>query len=277
MKRFFSRFLFVVAVICTVLQIGILEASDLKIGLVFTEKQYNALKSGKPGDIMLYKKGIEAFGGKMVILSSSENSVLTEMKIRCLDGLLIPGGKDVNPARYREDPDPKLETINDELDEFEYRLISHAIKNNLPILGICRGEQILNVFFGGSLIQDIPTHCPYVKPDSHRKKVNGKTVFAAHRVIVEPASRFYNEFKGADLVVPTYHHQCVKQIGKNFIVTGRSPDGIVEMIEGTSDQYIVGVQFHPEDAFEYDSRFGIFFKSLIDAVQKRKETCPQSK
>jgi putative glutamine amidotransferase len=276
-KSFVSRLLFVVVILCIVLQIGVLEASDLKIGLVFTEKQYGALKSGKPGDIMLYKTGIEAFGGKMVILSSVENPVLTEMKIRHLDGLLIPGGKDINPARYREDPDPKLETFSDELDEFECRLISHAINNNLPILGVCRGEQLLNVFFGGSLIQDIPTHCPYVKPDSHRKKVNGKSVFLSHGIIVEPSSRFYNELKDTDMQVPTYHHQCVKQIGKNLIVTGRSPDGIVEMIEGTSDQYIVGVQFHPEEGLEYDSRFGIFFKSLIDAAQKRKEAGSQSK
>ena len=151
------------------------------------------------------------------------------------DGLLLSGGCDVNPARYGEETNGAC-TPDDVRDEKEIALIKLFASQNKPIFGICRGTQILNVAFGGSLIQDLPA-------DPSHRTVNG--VKHPHEVKAEPGSIFYSLY-GERSVSNSFHHEAVKQVAEGFVVTARSvPDGVVEAIEHPGKPWFA-VQYHPE-------------------------------
>lgn len=241
-------------------------ADETNIGLVYSQGQFYSLCHGKD-QLESYRKAIEMNGGKIIAISPTETKEIISDKKK-LDGILLPGGIDVAPCRYGEKPHPKLEAVDEELDNFEIKIIQYAMKRKIPILGICRGEQVLNVALGGSLYQDIPSQYASDSRTIHRIKINGKTQKCNHRLSVEPQSRFYPDFKGGNTSVNSYHHQAVKTIGKDLQVTGVAPDGTVEIIEGTGQLYVVGVQFHPEKLTGKDKLFDVFFQTFLDAAKQ---------
>ena len=151
------------------------------------------------------------------------------------DGLLLPGGWDVNPARYGKTRIPE-ETIDDELDAIQFEVLDRFLKAGKPILGICRGHQLLNVAFGGTLIQDLSG------AEKHRSLPTGED--NVHPVRISENSFLYSVF-GSACTVNSSHHQGVENPGKGFRVIARSEDGVVEGTEHES-MHIWSVQFHPE-------------------------------
>lgn len=158
-------------------------------------------------------------------------------------GLLLPGGEDVDPAAYGETPAPELGPVDLERDACELDLVRLAWERGLPILGICRGAQVLNVARGGSLLQDIPSTVAGALP--HRQgEPYGRPV---HRVVVDPGSRLAKILGEGEFAVNSMHHQSVKAPGAGLKVVAWAPDGVVEGIESQDPaRFVLGVQWHPE-------------------------------
>ena len=159
-----------------------------------------------------------------------------------LDGLILQGGADVSPRAYGEEP-LKPEWSGDPVrDAYELELVHEFMEAGKPILGICRGMQLINVALGGSLYQDLPTQCPeshgHETPDYDRN---------AHEVTFTPGGQFAKWFGGAaGGRVASIHHQAVQRLGKDVGVEARAPDGVVEAIRWTGRSFVCGVQWHPE-------------------------------
>ena len=165
--------------------------------------------------------------------------------LKSCDGLLLSGGPDVNPARYNQTGDTVLcETIDYKRDSLEYALIKMALENKMPILGICRGEQILNVYMGGSLYPDIPT----ANPDNvgHRYSNIDSSM---HKITVVKSSLLNKISNHEEGVVNSSHHQCVDRLADNLVILARTQDSIPEAIswKNPNDKsFLLGVQWHPE-------------------------------
>jgi len=188
--------------------------------------------SPKRGDdyYLTYGRAVEAAGAEAVYLPPGTRTVSD------LDGLLLPGGWDVDPARYGEKPDPKTGDIDPELDETEITLFMDAREKHIPILGICRGQQVINVAMGGSLIQHL---------EGHEVRAYGRK-HLAHTAAVDPASELGRAAGGREIQVNSLHHQAVRSVALGLRQTATGDDGTVEGLE-SEDGLIVAVQCHPEE------------------------------
>ncbi|MBX3169748.1 MAG: gamma-glutamyl-gamma-aminobutyrate hydrolase family protein [Candidatus Eremiobacteraeota bacterium] len=176
------------------------------------------------------------------------------------DALVIPGGNDLHPGWYGQAPHSSvdLNNVDIEFDRFQLRWTRWALENDKPVLGICRGMQVLNVASGGDLVQDVAHHCsPELLNDPSRRRD------PAHGIHVAPGSRMH-QILGDDYVrVNSIHHQAVQRIGERFHPVAWAPDGVVEAIEGRTSPWQRGVQFHPEDMQE-SAPFQALFESLVE-------------
>lgn len=179
-----------------------------------------------------------------------------------LDALIIAGGDDVDPRRYGRTPDAHTTTLDPERDEFESELITTAIDLDIPLLGVCRGNQLLNVVRGGTLRQHLAagfgeSHGVYAYPRAHR----------AHEVELTGVGIIAGMYP-ARMRVNSFHHQAVDELGDGVIVTAVAPDGVIEGIEVTGTRAI-GVQWHPE-VFDTDPIFGWLIEAARTTQQERK-------
>ena len=159
-----------------------------------------------------------------------------------IDGLLLSGGGDIHPSFFGEPWHPSLLYVSKACDELELSLCRQAIADDIPVLGICRGIQVMSIAMGGNLYQDISSEYP-------RKAVTHKTqgTDVEHEIQINPSSRL-SELVGKDAeIVNSAHHQAVKDIGDGFVVSAHCrEDGIIEAIENPSKRFVIGVQYHPE-------------------------------
>ena len=190
-----------------------------------------------------YSASVYASGATPCVLPCTTNSEAIAALLDCVDMLLLAGGEDVEPVRFGETPAPKLGKVNLRRDAWEFALVAEARKRRMPIFGICRGCQVLNVAFGGTLWQDLQSQ----KEGALVHRLKGQ-----HAIAVEKGS-YLAELTGEACSVNSRHHQAVKDVAKGFRVTALSPDGVVEAIEG-ADYPAVGVQFHPEMMFAKSGR-----------------------
>lgn len=208
-----------------------------------------------------YVKALAAVGAAPLLLPIVENNdVLIRMQLQQVNGLLLSGGYDVNPLLYDEEPLPELEYIMPERDEYEIKLIRMALEMNKPILGICRGMQILNVACGGTLYQDLNQFS--LKHFKHQQK--SKTDTASHTVEFIPNTKLHRIMGVNSTRINTFHHQAIKDPAPEFVVNGRAKDGIIEGIEKTGENFVMGVQWHPEMMMEKDAAMLKIFHSFID-------------
>lgn len=181
------------------------------------------------------------------------NSIQTLTKMA--DGVLMSGGLDVHPSYYNEECHPLLEETSRELDEQDLHIIHSAAKEQKPILGICRGLQLINVAFGGTLYQDLSLFDPQSKPQ-HRKVL-------AHPVNITPKSKLHGILGTESLSTNSYHHQSVKSLANEFNISGISSDGIVEGIESKKG-WIIGVQWHAETMVPQQPEMKRLFKAFVE-------------
>ena len=204
---------------------------------------------------------LKAGGIPMIIPVTSSDVALALIDIA--DGLLIPGGQDVSPNLYQEEPVPQVTIHKKQFDLFEFDLIKTAFSSGKPILGICRGVQLINVAFGGSLYQDIPSqvHSPICHVQSTVVSAEG-----THSITITPNTILHQTINTSKILVNSFHHQSIKDVAANFIVSARAPDGIIEGIESTNGQ-IIGLQWHPEkmdDTTLFDSLFFNFIQKCAN-------------
>ncbi|MFJ9827953.1 gamma-glutamyl-gamma-aminobutyrate hydrolase family protein [Streptomyces sp. NPDC101160] len=194
-----------------------------------------------------YPRLVQASGGLAVMLPPDDPAAAAEAVAR-LDGLVIAGGADVEPVRYGAEPDPRTGPPARERDGWELALIDAALDAGTPLLGICRGLQLLNVALGGTLVQHVEGHTEAVG------------VIGRHPVTPVPGTR-YASLVPERTEVPTYHHQSVEILGKNLLASAHADDGTIEAIELPSPAWVVGVQWHPE--MGEDTRV---MRSLVEAA-----------
>lgn len=210
-----------------------------------------------------YYEMVENSGGVALPLPNTKRSELVGRFLDLVDGLLISGGNDVDPVFYGERKKAKNLSITRERDLFEIALVKKAKARHLPILAICRGMQLMNVAFGGSLYQDFRT-----QPDFLDHTLEGSAIYKKkHGVMIEKGSRLFGVIGKRRIMVNTSHHQMVKKVAPGFVVTAWSEkDEVVEAIEPTGYQSILGVQWHPELMKDKGSQ--ALFNWLIQSARK---------
>lgn len=203
-----------------------------------------------------YLETIRSFGGIPVVIPAEAGEEEQKYLMDLCDGLLLTGGNDIDPALYGEAILNDTVVTAPERDLGEPRLCELAMQRGLPILGICRGMQMLNVHFGGTLYQDIPTQL--------EGAVNHQT---KHDCQLMPASPLW-ELVGEDsITVNSHHHQAVKDVAPGFEVMGRCSDGIIEAIRKTDAKFLWAVQWHPEKIWKTESSSARIFTAFMDACK----------
>lgn len=188
-----------------------------------------------------YKRALERLNIPYVILSPEENISFNE-----ISGIIFIGGEDIHPFYYNEEIEENLE-INKERDEWEFKLIDLAFKRRIPILGICRGCQLINVYFGGSLYQDLKRYKRERIISQDHWRIDGKD--SHHNIYIEKNTSLYKILEREEIIVNSSHHQAIKKLGKNLKISARFIDHGFEIIEGIEHEnypYLLGVQWHPE-------------------------------
>jgi putative glutamine amidotransferase len=206
---------------------------------------------------MTYVRAIEAAGGLPVLVPPLEDAAALIPLLERLDGLLLPGGADVDPSAYGE-PVGGAEAPNPDLDRLELAAARWAVERDLPTLGICRGQQVINVALGGSLIQHLDGHAP----DGPRELIH-------HTFRVAPGSRLAGVLGSTDLHVNSHHHQAVKVLGDGLVAVAWAGDGTIEGIESPDHGWLLAVQFHPEDLVEQHAASRQLFAAFVAACRAR--------
>lgn len=208
----------------------------------------------------VYVESVLMNGGVPYLIPVTDDVEVLRQIVAQLDGLVMTGGEDITPNYYGEQNHQQLGTVNDERDVYDITLLKLAIEHNVPILGICRGLQLINVAMGGTLYQDLPSQ--HSQQINHRQD-SGMTL--AHEVVVVPNTQTSRILNMDTIQVNSLHHQAIKALATGLKITGKSIDGVIEMIEAYPTRQIMAVQFHPEYfTAEGDTLMGQFFKFLIN-------------
>ena len=216
-----------------------------------------------------YRASLEAAGARIRELTPADP--LPQALEGC-SGLMLTGGADVDPIEYGETERHPTVELDLERDKYELALARDALKRDLPVLAICRGAQVLNTAAGGTLVQDIPSALPgalnHQRPDTRDGHVHDVTVSADTCLWTLMAPQLD---KTRTLAVNSRHHQSVDKPAPGFIVSALSPDGIVEAIEKPDANFVVGVQWHPEN-FRSKGEFNSLFSGFVEAARRYRST-----
>lgn len=215
-----------------------------------------------------YINAVLRAGGVPVVLPIIEDKEVMKRMIETVDAIIMTGGEDIDPVYYNEEPLPQQGEIVPERDFFDIEMIKLANERGIPILGVCRGHQLMNVAFGGSLYQDIPSQ---IKTGVIKHSQKAPSYYGTHKVELEKGSVLATVLGKTSVYTNTFHHQAVKDVAPNFIVTARTSDGVVEGIEMKGNKKVFGVQFHPEGPTSYGSdEFLPIFTYLVGLAKETK-------
>ena len=205
-----------------------------------------------------YIKALEAQGASLVVIPPQAEDRLPALLGR-LDGILIPGGIDIDPAHFGEEPIPEMGEVSAERDSLELYLARYAAKNGLPLLGICRGIQVINVALGGSLYQDLPAQG--FKGIQHYQKSEGGVL---GHYVEQIGNSFLSSLFDPRFRVNSYHHQALKDLAPSLRSVAVAQDGIIEAVQLEDHSFFCGLQWHPE---LLPQQWGIF-KAFVEASKQ---------
>ena len=214
-----------------------------------------------------YVRAVERAGGLALLLPAAPNSVNENMAqwLAMCDGFLMAGGGDIAPTFYAQSPLPQVASTDRLRDQVELTLCRAAVQHNKPVLGVCRGVQVLNVAFGGTLWQDIPAQCRGAICHMQDRSARGELF---HSLTIEQDSLLSRVMGAGRHECNSFHHQAVRDVAPGFAATARTPDGMTEAIE-RMDGLALGVQWHPENlAAEYADHAALF-GWLADTAKQR--------
>lgn len=206
---------------------------------------------------------IERAGGLPVVLPNLPDKSTVDQLVKSIDGLLATGGGDIDPSLFGEEPHRLLGEVCYVRDQFEMMIITECLKQNKPVLGICKGSQMLNIAAGGDMFQDI-----YSQSDKeliqHIQKA--PRAYATHDIHVTEGSLLHQIVQTTRFKVNSFHHQAVRNMGTDLQVCATTSDGIIEAIESKNHRFALGVQWHPENLDDdYSDRI---FKAFIEACKR---------
>lgn len=206
------------------------------------------------------------FGGLPIVLPNLYDGGEIDTVVEMLDGVILTGGGDIDPTLFGEEPHPNLGSIVPERDVFEIKLVQKMIEKQKPILGICRGAQILSIADGGDMFQDIYSQS---SEQLLQHSQQAPKWYASHFVHVKEGSKLSGIVGVEKFKVNSFHHQAVRKIPSGFKVSGLASDGIIEAFESENHPFAMGVQWHPESlTLKDDSISAAIFKAFIEACQK---------
>lgn len=210
-----------------------------------------------------YVNAVVQSGGIPIVLPIIKELSDVEKYLDLVDGLILTGGGDVSSILFGEEPLKEVDTICLSRDNMEIQLFKKAYERNIPVLGICRGLQVINIALGGTLYQDINVQVP--NAIGHMCSYN---IHQGYHTINILEDSMLNSIFGTDkLIVNSQHHQSIKDLGKDLKISSTTIDGIVESIESSNEKWIIGTQFHPEVMIESDNRFLEIFISFMKACK----------
>jgi putative glutamine amidotransferase len=210
-----------------------------------------------------YIRSVTEAGGVPVIVPFNEDEEAVKEVMSRVNGLVLSGGHDIYPLLYGEEPCRQIGPVWPARDHFDMLLLQEAEKRGIPVVGICRGMQIINVAHGGTLYQDLSKDTrSFVK---HSQNQDPAT--PTHTIEIEPDSRLAKILGRTEWVTNTHHHQTVHEVGKGLVVTARAKDGTVESIQGTGKNYLMGYQFHPEMMSINNELAKRLFKDFVQAAE----------
>jgi putative glutamine amidotransferase len=230
---------------------------------------HNQLEPWSPvtyGQSYTYVDAIIHAGGTPFILPFTDDLTVLRQLYELADGILFAGGDDPDPALYGEAPLPQLGIVSKRRDKLELQLLAWTLADQKPLLGICRGMQLLNIHQGGTLYQDIPTQLP--EASDHNSSTKRKSlVDIAHTLRVQEGSQLARILQSTTVGVNTHHHQAIKSLGRDLVATAWSEDGLIEAIELPGAHLAIGVQAHPESLeAQAEPLWQQFFQALVQAA-----------
>jgi len=215
-----------------------------------------------------YSRAVAAAGGLPMMIPLLEDDDTLRALYDRLEGILLPGGVDLDPATYGESPLPSCGRLDPARDRVELRFARWAIAEGKPLFGLCRGLQIVNVALGGTLYQDIAAQRSDAIKHDYFPTAGYARDHLAHGVTVATGSRLEALVGTAPLTVNSMHHQAVKQLAPGLVSTAVAPDGLIEALELSADQFLLGVQWHPESLTERDPRMHRLVSGFVEAASR---------
>ena len=215
-----------------------------------------------------YVRAVEAAGGIPLVFPPQQD---VEALCDIVDGVLFSGGADIDPSRYGDETVHEATYgVDAERDSFELDLFRAATARDLPILGICRGIQVVNVALGGTLIQDLPSQHHGAAEFGHRQHERGLEDWAVGHEVEAPNADLFPIFENRRLGVNSFHHQAIRDLAPGLIPIAYSPDGVIEAVAAHGGQSLFGVQWHPELMFQRDPAHLRPFLVLVNCAISRK-------
>ena len=236
-----------------------------------TLQAIDGIPEGLPHSVVMnqrYYHAVASAGGAPVLVPLLDDLETLRAIYERTDGILIPGGVDVDPATFGEKPHERLGRIDPARDRVEIQLVKWAVEDDKPLLGLCRGLQVINVALGGTLYQDLETEYPNAIKHDYFPTYGYSRDHLAHDVAVEAGSRMRHALVDAAVPVNSMHHQGIKALATGLSASAVAPDGLIEAAESTSESYIVGVQWHPEVFELSDPSSGVLFTDFVQAASR---------
>ena len=214
-----------------------------------------------------YIRAVQAAGGIPLLLAPHFTPEVQTALWQRLDGLVLTGGGDIEPARFGEARHPAVDDVSPARDDLEIGLTRRAVDDDVPLFAICRGIQVLNVALGGTLVQDVPSEWPNAL--AHTQKAPRHE--ATHPVkVMGEGTRLGRVLGALEVEVNSMHHQAIKRLGEGLREVAWAPDGVIEGVEMPGEErFVLGVQWHPEELVGHDQAARNLFAALVDAARRR--------
>jgi len=221
-----------------------------------------------------YVHAIENAGGVPVLIPMLNDVSLLESLLVRLDGFLFSGGVDIDSGQYHEDAHPHLGEVDHRLDDLELFLVRWALRENMPVLGICRGMQLLNVALGGSLYQDLESQNPEAIVHCRRELPRNTLIHSIH---ITEGSQMEKVLGTNEMWINSLHHQSVKDLGQGVSISGRAEDGVAELLEVAGYSFVIGIQGHPEELYTSEPICAKLFSAFVAACSNHAQTQKMAK